>query len=461
MRNNKLNIVLLSALLAACNGGGTTSTGSSPENNNGLSFSTNSMQMLTGGKVRTVELQANNSIDSNVTVNLQTSNSNIHLDSNTCTLSPVNHKCDVTIISGENEGNYTVTATTTEGKKSQPLNVDVYKMGTIEVSSNSLTLKPNSTNTVDISLHNIDSNYPSHKLVFTTPQELGLDKSECVISGSQPNCKLTVNSLNQEGNYTISYQVVNTLTSKSISGYSATPIKVNVSNSDNPTPSPTPGPTPVPAPTPVPSPTPGPAPVPTPTPEFKPQIEFTNSSINVVNGGTFEATLQLVNYVSAEKSYNIDFLAPDNVIIKNQQDCTLSKVNNTCKVELEAKQVGDRQLKAFSDGLSIAPANVHVHTPGIVKFNRDKLEWLSGGSQFNHVKLELQPNSPYDHVIVDLDPEHLMKLSTNTCTLSSENKECDIIVKDAPIGKTTPLKTVGDNKEYSIPVLMVHKDSVN
>lgn len=409
-----------------------------------LSFSTNNMQMLTGGKVRTVELQASGNIDSNVTVNLQTSNPNIHFDSNTCTLSPADHKCDVTIISGEDAGSYTVTATTADGKKSQPLNLNVYKMGAIALSSNSLTLKPNSTNVTDIFLHNVDSNYPSHKLVFTAPQELGLDKSECVISGSQPSCKLTVNSLNQEGNYTISYQVVNTATSKSISGYSATPIIIKVSNSDSP--SPTPAPTP--------------SPVPVPTPEFKPQIEFTNSSINVVNGGTYEATLQLVNYASAEKSYNIDFLTPDNVIIKNQQGCTLSKVNNTCKVELEAKQVGDKQLKAFSDGLTIAPANIHVHTPGIVKFDKEKVEWLSGGYNA-HVKLELKPNSPYDHVTVNLDPEHLMKLSTNTCTLSVENRECDIIVEDAPSGKTTPLKTVGDNKEYSTPTLMVHKDSVN
>lgn len=448
MKNKKLNIVLLSALLAACNGGGTTATGSSPANDNGLSFNTNSMQMLTGGKVRTIELQTNSHINSNVTVNLQTSNSNIHLDSNTCTLSSADHKCDVTIISGEDAGSYTVTATTADGKKSQPLNVTVYKMGTIELSSSSLTLKPNSTNDIDIALHNVDSNYPSHKLVFTTPQELGLDKSECVISGSQPSCKLTVNSLNQEGNYTIDYQVVNTATSKSISGYSATPIKINVSNS--PMPSPTPVPTPVPAPTPGPS----------PTPEFKPQIEFTNSSLNVVNGGTTKAILQLANYASAEKSYNIDFLPPDNVTIKNQQGCTLSKTNHTCIIELDARQVGDKQLKAFADGLIIVPANVHVHTPGIVKFNKDRLEWLSGGD-YNHIKLKLQPNSSYDYVTVNLDPEHLMKLSINTCTLSVENKECDIIVEDAPSGKTTPLKTVGDNKEYSTPTLIVHKDSVN
>ncbi|AUR51780.1 hypothetical protein [Aquella oligotrophica] len=402
MKNTKLNIVLLSALLAACNGGGT-STGASPANNNALSFSTNSMQMLTGGKVRTVELQAKN-IDSNVTVDLQTSNSNIHLNSNICIFSPANHKCEITIVSGENEGNYTVTAKTSNGETSKPLNVNIYKMGAIEADSNSLILKPKSTNTVDISLKNIDGNYPSHKLVFKAPQELVLDKSECIISGSQPHCKLAVTSLNQEGNYIISYQTVNTATNKSISGYSAAPIKVSVSNND----------------------------APTPTPGFKPQIEFSNSSINMVNGETTEATLKLVNYASADKSYNVDFLAPNNVTIINQSDCELNNDHSTCTVQFEAKQSGDTQLKAFSDGLTIAPANVHVHPPGVVMFNNNAtpFEWLSGGDRFNHVRLKLEPNSPYDQVTVNLDPEHLMELSTNTCTLSNENKECDIVIKN-------------------------------
>jgi|GEM_PF-5783286 len=56
------------SLLVACNGGG--SAGSTPANNASLSFSTDKMQMLTSGKVRTAELQLNSDISSNIAVNI-------------------------------------------------------------------------------------------------------------------------------------------------------------------------------------------------------------------------------------------------------------------------------------------------------------------------------------------------------------------------------------------------------
>lgn len=353
-----------------------------------VAFNPTSLNVLTNHSVvATVELVGATSSTAPVTVNLNSSSEHLIVSPNNCLLKSDNTSCAITVTADDIDGNYQILATA-NGDAIDPLDVFVDAVGTISFNNENINIEAGKTQSLILTMNGPSVSTPSATvtLASTSPQNLTVTPTTCILSPQSPNC--TVNA--KAGNTVSTSEIQITASS---TDYNITPVNVNITSAAG-------------------------------------AISF-KSPINMLTNQTQNVVLELTGSAGVTSVPVTLTLSKNANITLNKTQCNLSSADTTCTIAVTSNSVaGSYSISAKATGYKINDEKINVEVPGTISFTPASADILANQSFTTTLQLNNRPKSQQQVKVNFSSTSSSLTLGSSTCTLPNgllkNNWTCDL-----------------------------------
>lgn len=374
----------------------------------GLTFEPSVESVTLGQDTKVMLKLLSGSNINNLTVNLASSNSDIAVpEQKSCTFNSNEKFCEVTI-NGLSLGSAQITATSTEYNLQATNNVNVTnesQPGNIVISASSQILKPGETEEATVSLVGSSGISPFTVTLSEENSNVSFNQANaCILSSLRPKCIFLVTGK------TVGTDAV----TASASGYESAGMTFNVSNA-----------------------------------EVKGHLAFASSTESVVFGDSTEVKLY---YDGGQgiKNLAVNIAGSNNNISVSPTTCIFDSKfpHNVCTIKITGRAIGQSTITASASGYSSVTSQVTVVPSSVI---------IKGSLAFVPSNITVKTNSTYPMKLLLENSSNVNNLTVpiaannsnvtvtpNTCTLSTDQKSCDITVSGVTAGNSTISTGVSD-----------------